>query len=197
MSINKLKLLVSILLRKIRSAIIRASLFFSTITCRISVLGESAISIAPGCTFGRDVLLRATDGGSISIGSGVSLADRVQIVTTGFVSIENDVFIGVGSIIVCKQNIIIGSDSLIAEYVVIRDQDHRTDSRPVNQSGFHTKAIHIGKDVWIGCKASVLRGASIGDRCVIGAHALVNSHIPEDMLAVGLPARVIKRIGNH
>ena len=61
-------------------------------------------------------------------------------------------------------------------------------------SGFHRSPIHIGEDVWIGCKASVLRCPYIGDRCVIGAHALVKSHIPDDMLAVRVPDRIVKQI---
>ena len=59
---------------------------------------------------------------------------------------------------------------------------------------FKTRPIYIGNDVWIGCKAIVLRGAYMGYRSVIGARALVKSRILNDMLAVGVPARVVKRI---
>ena len=181
------------LLRKIRSASVKSGNFLSTVRCYVAALGNPSLVIAKQCHFGKSVKLLATDGGSISIGSRCSLSEGVTIVAQGGeVTIADDVFIGVGCMIVCKEHIEIGKDTQIAEYVVIRDQDHRTDSRPIRMSGFHTSPIHIGDDVWIGCKASVLRGASIGDRCVIGAHALVRSHIDKDMLAVGVPARAIK-----
>ena len=95
---------------------------------------------------------------------------------------------------VSKSSVFIGKYFLISEYGVIRDQDHLFDARPSRSAGFKTTPIYIGNDVWIGCKATVLRGAYVGNRCLIGAHALVKSCIPDDMLAVVVPARVVKRI---
>ena len=182
-----------IFFRKLQSAVVHFSDWIFTVWCYLKAFCNPAISIASNCSFARGVKLQATDGGSISLGCRVSLADGVQIVTQGGrIDIKDDVFIGVGSIIVSRESVEIGRDSLIAEYVVIRDQDHRTDARPLRLAGFNSSPIRIGNDVWIGCKATVLRGSSIGDRCVIGAHALVKSTIPEDMLAVGVPARVIR-----
>ena len=184
-----------ILVRKMRSFISLLIDNFSTMSCYANAAWNPSISFDEGCTFGRGVSIRATDGGSITFGRGVALADRVQIVAQGGKIVLDDyVFIGVDSIIVCRDSIVIGRDSLIAEFVVIRDQDHRTDLRPIRLSGFHSNPVRIGKDVWIGCKATILRGSSIGDRCVIGAHALVKSRIPDDMLAVGIPARAVKLI---
>lgn len=169
--------------------------FISTASCYALAMGNPALTIGKNCHFKKSVNILVTDGGSVSIGARSSLSDGVKIVVQGGrLTIAEDVFIGIGCIIVCKESIFIGRGTLIAEYVVIRDQDHNIDSRPVRNSGFHTSPIHIGEDVWIGCKASILRGATVGDRCVIGAHALVKSHIPDDMLAVGTPARVVKRI---
>jgi len=47
--------------------------------------------------------------------------------------------------------------------------------------------------VWIGGNVTIVRGGSIGDDAVIGAHAVVNKAVPADCLAVGIPARVIRR----
>ena len=186
-----------LLLRKVKSTIYFLNSTLSTIATYAAAFGNPVITIKKGCRFGKSVKLMATDGGAIFIGNRTCLGDSVQIVAQrGRVTIEDEVFIGAGSIIVCKDDIFIGKDTLIAEYVVIRDQDHRTDSRPLRLSGFHSTPIRIGHDVWIGCKATVLRGSSIGDRCVIGAHALVKSHIADDMLAVGTPARAVRRVKN-
>lgn len=184
-----------IFLRKSRSFISHCNKYSTNFKVYISIFGNPAITIQKNCHFGSSVRLLATDGGSIFIGQRSYLGDHVQILAQGGkITIEDDVFIGVGSIVASKNNIFIGKDTLIAEYVVIRDQDHRTDSNPVRLSGFHSSAIQIGRDTWIGCKATLLRGATVGNRCVIGSHALVKSPIPDDMLAVGVPARAIRRL---
>jgi acetyltransferase-like isoleucine patch superfamily enzyme len=187
--------MLMIVLRKMRAFSSRLWQLSSTLRCYARAVGDPMVSIARGCTFESDVLLKATDGGVIRIGKGVTISDHVKIVTQGArVVIGDGVFIGSGALIVAREGIEIGNDSLVAEYVVIRDQDHRTDSRPIRDAGYRVMPIRIGCDVWIGSKASILRGASVGDRSVIGAHALVKSHIPDDMLAAGVPARVIKRV---
>ena len=56
------------------------------------------------------------------------------------------------------------------------------------------KPVEIGSDVWIGGGAIILPGARIGSRAVIGAGSVVTRDIPEGMLAVGNPCRVIREI---
>ena len=184
-----------IIARKIRSIFTRLNDFVSTVLCYGLTIFNPALRIEKNCHFQKSTKLVVTNGGSISIGKGSCLSEHVKIVAQGgHVTIGDDVFIGIGCLIVCQSSIFIGRDSLIAEYVVIRDQDHLTDFRPIRSAGFKTTPIYIGNDVWIGCKATVLRGAYVGNRSVIGAHALVKSRIPDDMLAVGVPARVVRRI---
>ena len=54
--------------------------------------------------------------------------------------------------------------------------------------------IIIGKNVWIGSNATIAPGVTIGDNAVIGAGAVVTKDIPENAVAVGVPAKVIKYI---
>ena len=54
--------------------------------------------------------------------------------------------------------------------------------------------IHIGRDVWIGANAVILPGITIGDGAVIAAGAVVTKDVPENTVAGGVPARVIKTI---
>lgn len=58
----------------------------------------------------------------------------------------------------------------------------------------YAKPITIGNDVWVGGNATILPGVTIGDRCVIGAGSVVTKDVPPDSLAVGNPAKVIRRI---
>ena len=66
--------------------------------------------------------------------------------------------------------------------------------RPEERHDLIPKPIHIGKNVWIGSNSTILPGVSIGDNAVIGAGSVVTKDIPENMMAVGHPARVIKSI---
>lgn len=58
------------------------------------------------------------------------------------------------------------------------------------------KPVRIGNDVWLGGNVTVLPGVTIGNNVVVGAGAVVTSDIPDNSVAVGVPARVIKNIPN-
>ncbi len=66
--------------------------------------------------------------------------------------------------------------------------------KPLNYTGydrFNEECI-IGNDVWIGCNSTILRGVSIGDGAVVGAHSLVNKDVPPYSIVVGNPAKIIR-----
>lgn len=58
----------------------------------------------------------------------------------------------------------------------------------------HFSKVVIGNRVWIGANATILPGVTIGDNAVIGAGSLVNRDIPANVVAVGVPARVIRHL---
>jgi len=58
------------------------------------------------------------------------------------------------------------------------------------------KPVNIGNDVWIGGNVTILPGVKIGNNVVIGAGAVVTKDIPDNSLAVGIPAKVVKTIEN-
>lgn len=101
--------------------------------------------------------------------------------------------------IVCFDRITIGDDCLIADSVHIYDHDHRFDdlSRPMKEQGYQTKPVAIGNNVWIGAKATVLKGVTIGDGAIIGANAVVTRDVPSHAIAGGNPARVLKMRGSR
>lgn len=145
---------------------------------------------------GPSVWLSATDGGTLRIyPNNVIDAGASVVVKSGSLEIGVDGFIGRGSVIVARDYISIGHNSLIAEYVTIRDQDHKIEgSAAFGLNGFVSAPIRIGNNVWIGAKATVLKGVTIGDNVVIGANSVVTYDIPSNSVAVGAPARVIRTI---
>jgi acetyltransferase-like isoleucine patch superfamily enzyme len=67
-------------------------------------------------------------------------------------------------------------------------------SRPILDQGVTGQGITIGDGAWIGAGAAILDGVRIGRGAVIGANAVVTADVPDHAVAVGVPARVIKRL---
>jgi acetyltransferase-like isoleucine patch superfamily enzyme len=91
----------------------------------------------------------------------------------------------------------IGSACIFADNVYVSDFDHQTDDRirPIKDQGIVKSRVRIGRDVWLGAKATVGRGVVIGDGVVVGANAVVTRDLPPHAVAVGVPARVIRERG--
>ncbi len=102
-------------------------------------------------------------------------------------------YINSNSVIACSSNITIGDGATIARGVYIYDGDHHSiideNNNPLNDAA----PIYIGKHVWVGVKATILKGVTIGDGSVIAAGAVVTNDIPQNCLAAGVPAKVIKK----
>ena len=94
------------------------------------------------------------------------------------------------------QEIIIGDGSGTGQDCMIIDSD----VHPIICDGKElprTAPVHIGNHVWIGAHCIILKGVHIGDETVIGAGSLVTQDIPDHVIAVGRPARLIRRIDRH
>jgi acetyltransferase-like isoleucine patch superfamily enzyme len=95
----------------------------------------------------------------------------------------------------CYLDVEIGESALVADGVYISDFDHRFDdlSRPIRVQGIAKSRVRVGRGVWLGTKVTVARGVVIGDGVVVGANAVVTRDLPARTVAVGNPARVIRR----
>lgn len=138
--------------------------------------------------------MRAVGNGVVLIGSGVEIGAGTTVLAMagGTVTIGDDVFISGGCIVAAVDSVRIGAGSMLAEMVCIRDHDHDPDLPP-RTGGLLSNPVLIGDRVWLGSKFSVVRGGSVGDDSVIGAHALVNRPVPANTVAVGVPARVVRQ----
>ena len=52
--------------------------------------------------------------------------------------------------------------------------------------------MKVGSNCWIGYGACILRGVSIGDNCVIGTNSVVTKDVPDNAVAAGMPAKVLR-----
>lgn len=98
-------------------------------------------------------------------------------------------YINHNAYIACFNKIEIGDNVAIGEYVIIRDSDNHN---MIYDSYEMSKPIKIESNVWIGMRATILKGVTIGEGCVIAAGSVVTRNIPAYSLAAGSPAKVIK-----
>lgn len=91
--------------------------------------------------------------------------------------------------ITCFNSIKIGNNVLISKGVMIRDSDNHT----VLKEGYRqSKPIVIGNNVWIGMRAVILKGVTIGDGAIVAAGAVVTKNVPANTVVGGVPAKVIR-----
>lgn len=108
----------------------------------------------------------------------------------------HDSFIGRNCVITAKERVTIKKNCLIAEMVVIRDQDHVIDNITEEnvREKFYTSPVEIEENVWISSKATILKGVTIGKYSVIAASAVVTKNVPEYEIWGGIPAKFIKQV---
>lgn len=97
--------------------------------------------------------------------------------------------------IVTTHSVVIGNNVLTADKVYISDNIHRYEDIevPIKEQGvLQKKEVRIGDGSWLGENVSVI-GATIGKHCIIGANSVVTKDIPDYSVAVGVPAKVIKK----
>jgi acetyltransferase-like isoleucine patch superfamily enzyme len=123
---------------------------------------------AENCAFFSGVRLECWPGARISIGNGTYLNRNTEIVAA--------------------QSVTIGRDCKIARDVIIMD----TDQHELPGSGMVAKPVHIGDHVWIGSRAIVLKGVTIGAGAVVAAGSVVTKDVPARAVVAGIPARVVR-----
>jgi acetyltransferase-like isoleucine patch superfamily enzyme len=141
----------------------------------VSAIGTGQLSLGNHCRLGRGVEFDTSLAGHIRVGA------RVRINS--------------GTIIVSNSRVVIGDDTLIGEYVSIRDANHGVAAGSLIRTQPQTiSEINIGRDVWIGRGCCILKGVSVGDGAVIGANSVVTRDVPPGHIYAGAPAR---RIGQR
>lgn len=103
------------------------------------------------------------------------------------------VFINFGGVILDGAKVTIGARTMLAPGVHIYTAQHPLDADE-RDKWEDCKPVTIGERCWIGGHVTICPGVTIGDRCVIGAGSVVTRDIPADSLAVGNPARVIRKL---
>jgi acetyltransferase-like isoleucine patch superfamily enzyme len=164
--------------------VVRLRLLYPGITIDFTTHIEKNCSIV--CIKGGRLVISRSH---ISYGTSIVADER------SFLSIDGT-FIGRNCVITAKEKVIIHPQCLIAEMVVIRDQDHHIEFKNGHsqREAFKTAPIEIGEHVWVAAKATILKGVQIGQYSVIAASAVVTKSVPSHQVWGGIPATFIKEI---
>lgn len=131
----------------------------------------------------------------ITIGSGVFMGrNTILHCKNGDIVIGDDVNIGFNCDIASSNRVEIGRKVLIAAYSYIVGGGHdfsRSDASVMDQKRT-AKGIFVGPEAWIGAGVIVQDGCTIGEGTIVGAGAVVNADLPPKVIAVGIPARVLR-----
>jgi galactoside O-acetyltransferase len=95
------------------------------------------------------------------------------------------------------EHIHVGDFCLIAPNVVISTSGHPILAILRENHYVYNLPVHIGRNVWIGSGVQILPGVTIGANSVIGAGSVVTNNIPSNVVAFGVPCKVIREIGER
>jgi len=173
-------------------------------------------AVGRNVTFGQGVVLRHPS--KIRLSDDVVVDDLVMLDAKGStnqgITIGSGVFLGRGTILSCKNgdivlgdhvnvgfhseifsgsSVAVGSYGLLAAYTYLAGGGHEfARAVPVIEQARTSRGIVLGENVWLGTGAKVLDGVRIGKDVVVGAGAVVAEDLPEGVVAVGVPARVVR-----
>ena len=95
-----------------------------------------------------------------------------------------------GTRIRCAKSVVLGNNVRCGANTYIADTDAHTDDPRAGRN----REVVIGDNVWLGMNVVVLKGVHIGENSVIGANSVVTKDIPENVVAVGNPCKVIRTL---
>ena len=148
-----------------------------------ALFGERYIRIGEGSVIGPYSTLSA------GVGPGQVLEHDTAV------RIGDRCVIGKGSAIVGHANVEIGDDVWTGPHVYVTDANHGYEdiTIPIGAQFAATRPVRIGAGSWLGAGVVVLPGSTIGRHVVVGAGAVVADDLPDNSVAVGSPARVVRR----
>lgn len=131
-------------------------------------IGDNASVKVENFTFYSGTRVTVNEGASLELG-------------TGYMNYEG--------VIECFDKIVLGDGVVVSENVTFRDSDNHI----INQeNGVQSAPIIVKNHVWIGLRATILKGVTIGEGAIVAANSVVTKDVPPHSLVAGIPAKVIK-----
>src|SRR3954463_2140642 len=145
--------------------------------------------VAPDVTFeiGPDAVVRL--GRWSWVGHGTKIRAHEGVVEIGAKTV-----LGQECTISSFQSVRIGRECILADRVMLIDFDHGVVEveRPIRLQGIYKRDVEVGHNCWIGYGACILRGATVGDNCIVGTSTVVTKDVPSNAVVGGVPARLLR-----
>ncbi|MGN0546081.1 MAG: sugar O-acetyltransferase [Acutalibacteraceae bacterium] len=109
----------------------------------------------------------------------------------------NRVYANFNLTLVDDTHIYVGDCTMFDPNVTVATAGHPILPELREQAYQYNASVHIGRNCWIGAGAVIVPGITIGDNVVIGAGSVVTKNIPDNVVAVGNPCRVLREINDH
>lgn len=139
--------------------------------------------------------LRLRDGASMTVMGTVNLMYHGTIEVHKNASLQiGACSVQSGAVIICAYKMTIGQECLFARMSHISDSDHHQILNAEGEITNYPRETVIGDHVWVGVKATILKGAKIKSGCVIGANSLVGGRVGEHQFLMTEPSRVFSDV---
>ncbi|MBU3138139.1 sugar O-acetyltransferase [Clostridium gasigenes] len=129
-----------------------------------------------------------------SIGKGVHFEPTFRCEFGFNVTIGDNFYANFDCVMLDGGGIDIGNNVLFGPRVGIYTSNHATDAKERVAGGCYAKPVKIGNNVWIGAGVHINQGVTIGDNTIIGSGSVITKNIPSNVIAAGVPCRVIREI---
>lgn len=149
----------------------------------------------PRISVERDVrILRHPE--RVELGAHVMLKEGTRICPTNpeaSIGIGARTTVGHHTFIFAMHQISVGSDTLIAPFCYLIDNQHGTaPERLIREQPMTAERVTIGDDVWLGTGALIGKGVTVGDGAVVGARSVVLRDVPSGAVVAGVPAELVR-----
>jgi acetyltransferase-like isoleucine patch superfamily enzyme len=169
----------------------------------VTVKARSKITVGRLVTINHGCYIDALSTEGILLGNNVSLGKKITIECTGNLQligkglkVGNNVGLGADNFFGCAGGIEIGDDTIMGNFISFHAENHNYSDPviPIRLQGVTRVGIKLGKNCWIGSKATILDGAVIEDGCVIAAGSVVKAGVYKaNGIYGGVPAIFIKQ----
>ncbi len=166
----------------------------------VKIVGAEYISLGDNVRISDGCTLIARGEGGIMLGDRTRLEERVYLDTErpdGYINIGAHVYIGTGTTLFGHRGLEIGDYCLFAQNITITPYSHifeDPNTEIIKQDG-HTRKVTVGRDSYLGMNVCVLYSADIGEGSIVGSGSVVVKSLEPFSVAVGNPARVIRKRG--
>jgi acetyltransferase-like isoleucine patch superfamily enzyme len=119
---------------------------------------------------------------------------KISVDKKGILNVGSNFKVTAETAIVCHNKIEFGENCLLSWDILIMDTDSHSVIDSNGNKNTMLKPIYIGNHVWIGCRATILKGSVIPNDCVIGANSVLNSKYEiSNAIYAGSPAKLMKQ----